>query len=405
MKFSLGPITINTQLLASLIIFISSMYYVIERRVAIQSAHRAVFFCFFVYVLLSTFSILYSDHHVNVELFGLWVTLVATFTLLLIFKCKDSLSLKKIANLIIVFAVVQAVLAILQFVFNHPIVPKDHAQEWGGRVINRVSGTYRDPFDFGFYLSVSTLLLLFGFFNSVMISKYRYHLAVVFIAVIFLSQSLTNILGLVVSLILFFIFSNAKDKLILAKKTIYSLLLVFVFLIPLSFVFSNKIGLVISIVESRLEQYSSAGDESRSLHLKVGYDMMQDSNYLGFGYGSYDLTSPMYVTDETFVGAKYINFFRDSIKPKMISHSLPGAIMGELGVLGLIIFFWFLISLIKPFWSWGRNNKYRLLYGCFCCLIISRFMFYGFRLSDIFLFFLIFYFSSILALREINEEI
>lgn len=396
---------INSQLLVQGLFILNMGLMLSQNKFIIAKIHAPVLLTFLAYISLAWLSLLYTNAELNVEFIGLLITFLFIVSLsFILWKVDEQQDLQKIGDIIIYVGVLQAVLGVMQVIFNHPIVPKDHSWEWLGRSVNRASGTYRDPVDFGFYMVFCIFIIKYRIFTSSFIQKLKKLIYCLVFCAIIASQSLTNILGLVVGYVVFVILGPVKQKIW------YTLALVGLASIVIG-IFSQGTSMfqgntIASNIEQRIVGYSNSDNEPRQLHMKIGYTIMQENHYLGSGYGTFSTLSPQYVDTSTYMGRKLLNGFLKMNTPQMISHSLVATIMAELGVLGLIIIGVFFFNILKPgLTAIAFPTRKNLFYLSIIGSVICKTLFYGFRLSDAFLFFVIMYSLSIRNTHSSPEDV
>lgn len=354
---------------------------------------RVIWMGFMIYLSVAIVSRIYNKMFpVDIAIFGLFVSFlfIASYGSLMS-KYANHAAVSKIGKALIVLAIFQSLLVIIQTYTRKPILSGvsaiyvDSIQSSG---YFRATGTFRDPVDIGQFI-------LLAFWYLIFISSYKKLIKICFaflyLFAILLTQSGTNIVALILSAIMLFLYYLISLNMrFIIRGILFGIglgimvLIVGVFqlqdILPSNFKDVFYAGKILKYTDME------KGNE-RTVHINAGIQMLKESNYLGFGYGTYDTLSPSFVVNDSFAAAKYINYFNSVADPIMVSHVLFATEMGETGVPGLVALVILLLCMFYPLRKTARRDVWWRFYFCIYVGILVKISSYGFRLSDVFLWF------------------
>jgi len=218
----------------------------------------------------------------------------------------------------------------------------------GGKTMMRAIGFFPDPHSLAFYLGMTLpVILTWVIFEK----KYKWQMFAIFCVVFFallLTFSRGGYLGIAVALFLTIWLGwrkfRAPDKLFIGSLAALALFVFF---------------LAGTAVTSRFFSSFNLGEGSNAARLQIWRDslnMAKISPLLGVGLGNYPLT---------------VNF-SSGYRSAITSHNLYLDILTEMGIFGLLAWFWFLISAARRAWrgfSCGQGADAGLCLGLLGSLI------------------------------------
>ena len=260
--------------------------------------------------------------------------------------------------------------------------------------VTRAPGTFRDPTYFAYYLVACFLWLYIKLLVQKKKKKKILALLLLLLMGILLSGSFTSILALCIGVLSI---SAVKGNLfqVLGKVAFTGLTFGIAGIIFFSLFQSYKGSDYYEkkIITLRPDNYEN---NVRVMHLVTGWNMLKTRPIMGHGYGTFETQSQYYVPEGYFIAKVWRNKYRNRNKVKLTSHVFFATLMGELGVLGIVIFTYLVGTMLKTVFkarkilrSEPRDNTGRhelsLFFIGFIASYFIRMLGYGFRLSDSFI--------------------
>jgi len=234
---------------------------------------------------------------------------------------------------------------------------------WVGQ--DRINGTFKDPNSFGAFLSsfVPVLLGLFFFFEKKIHKGFFLFLLLVALFVFPSIGSRSGLIGLILSVIVFFLLLMIGFKINLRRKIVFVILFCLIIGILSSyFIFFAKQSKLYERIGWSLDALSEQDSMYQILTRKLDYwyvalHMMRDYPFTGVGLGNYIIEMPNY--------SKQLDIpyrFTDSAE----NYFFQGG--AELGGIGLLLFLWLFtvvfLEIAKSVRVAAKNDRDKyLLYG------------------------------------------
>ena len=201
------------------------------------------------------------------------------------------------------------------------------------------SGVYRA---FGIMGDEVSTFLIFFLYDALISRKWMF--LGIFSLAIFLTAgigaSFTTLALLVYHLV--FVMKKTRDNLYMTG--LISLILIPLIWINFQFISSSS---VVDRIKYNLENVQGESAGLRLLSLDVAFDMIRERPLLGYGFGNYR-NAVIREFEPKFSEADQLNFFRGSASVILTSAFNPFVqMLAETGLIGLILFIWFLVQLIR----------------------------------------------------------
>ncbi len=313
-------------------ILLLSISYVLGRRTTFRFGDRRLLFPLVLFSLVALLSVFLSVDYVN-SLF--YLLRICEFLLLYFLFLNRVILLDKVLKLMIFVLVFVSLIGISQYILQHSLgltfigEPVVSAEMLGAAKIAifdsevlRAYGTFPHPNIFAGYLVFGVLAALYLVKKAKGIKRSYLFLALgIFCLALILTFSRSAFLALFAALVLYYVISNIKISL---KYILLSLALVvfFVLLLDLS-----------SVLSTRIFVGDTAGSLERSQFLDISKEMFVDKPF-GVGIGNFT-----YVMQD-YSSSKLLPWKFQPV------HNMYLLVLNELGMQGLLVFAWFLVSLL-----------------------------------------------------------
>ena len=313
-------------LFALAVLILKNNIYKDEIRLSIKSP----LLWYFLYIIWCSISFIWSIYFIRtvMELFEL-LLYGAIFFITLQLNDEDN---DKVISVVLLIGSCIALLGILEYIFI---------------TNNRIVSTFTNPNPFATYLLI---LFLFSWGTSLNIRRKGFYLAsLIFLVALLLSGSRGGFIATIIGFS--FIIISSKDD--FKEKLIKSLILLFIgliitrFIIYLAPIVQDKIGITLSMVDYLIRKDTLLGSSlvGRLEFWKVAWELIKSKPINGYGLG-------------TFFSAYYIEYGSNQWYSRFV-HNHYLQIMAETGIIGIILFLIFLVSIFRIIYEKIKSNDYK----------------------------------------------
>lgn len=324
------------KIIASVIITATGLLFITQKNVVNYKPSSLLFVLFIVawciYVLLNSHLFNFVSH---IKPRFLIISLICCVSLTL-FLNNSQYKKTEIFSWIIVVSAIQSAFCIFQFF--------DLKSENG---IYKVSGTWINPNITAIYLALTIPIIFYNILEVGIRKKITY--LVLFIAVFFaiiLLKSRTAIIGTSLSILLLTEWRFRIMHSIFHKRKMYIKVFISIVIILLFFL------LGVFAYKARVDS-----SDSRLFIWKLSFQLFQERQVLGYGYGSFEKNYNLYQADFFQRGFGSADEKRNAAHTKMAYNEfIENAVEG--GIIGLAFFTLFLFYLIRRSYFYIKRNKY-----------------------------------------------
>ncbi|MDR7870027.1 MAG: O-antigen ligase family protein [Tissierellaceae bacterium] len=313
-------------LFALVVLFIKNNIYRDEINLSIKSP----LLWYSLYLIWCGISFIWSIYYIRtvMELFEL-LLYGAIFFITLQLNDEDN---DKVISVVLLIGSGIALLGILEYIFI---------------TNSRIVSTFTNPNPFGTYLLI---LFLFSWGTSLNTKRKSFYIpAFIFLVALLLSGSRGGYFSTIIGLPFIFIGSDKKE---LIHKFIKTIILFFIALITTRIIMyiapiaQDNVGLAPSMVDALIRKDTLIGSSlvGRLEFWKVAWELIKNKPILGYGQG-------------TFFSAYYIEYSGNQWYSRFV-HNHYLQIMAETGIIGIILFLGFLLSIFRILYIKLKSKNY-----------------------------------------------